>query len=338
MGIVRRSGIIVLALCALWPYGATVAAETPSSGITVAPAIVTMSLPKDQTVQETSVSVRNNATKQVRLSATIGGIQETNNGTFAPSAIVDPGLTNALFVDQTDITLDGGKSVNLKLQVRDTPALTPGGHYASLLIRDVENTGQNVTLSHAVSVRVFVIKETGAVRAVRVDAMRDDGGLFRVPSTITATFSNPGNVGVVPRASIGLYDPRGRLVASGVLNTESVTVLPSKQAQLRTVMLGEARAWLPGEYEQRISYRYEGSDEQTTGSASMIIIPPLFIGMSVLGLGVLIGLAWLIWRFWPRRKGSFVIKRPHAHSASEQTSETHVSPPRRQKPPRIDIM
>lgn len=338
MHIVRRSPLVLLAglFVALASQGVAYAADTPTSGITVAPANLTLSLPKGQSVQDGVISIRNNATKTVHLSANIGGIQETNNGSFAPSHTIEPALAKVLSIAQTDIVLDGGRSINLKVQVRDTPELTPGGHYASVLIRDIETEGGNVVLSHAVSVRIFIIKETGAVRSVNIDGISDNGGLFRVPSVTTVTFGNPGNVGVVPRASINIYDPRGRLVANGVLNTESVTVQPGKQAQLRTVLTGLAHAWWPGSYEQRITYRYEGSDEQLTGSVRLFVIPPLCIALCLIGLSTIAGVTWLIQRFWPRREGVFVLKRPHSDGPrSQDISGAH---PVQRKSRRIDVV
>jgi hypothetical protein len=315
------------------------AQQPPTAGITVAPASITLELSKGTATQEGAIGIRNNSAQPVRLSAAIRGLEQATDGSLAPSTKIDPGIAKALSVDRSEFILDAGKSVNLKLRAQDNPELMPGGHYASLFIREVQASGQNLMLSQAVSVRIFMIKENGAVRALSVESVRDNGGLFSVPSAVTVTFGNPGNVGVVPRASVGVYDPRGRMVASGVLNIESVMVQPGKQAQLRAAVVGQGRAWLPGKYVQRVMYRYEGSDEQITGSASMIIIPPLFIVLSLLGLGVLVGAVWLARRFWPRRKSGAALggSNVSVDRAPHTTSTAASTPSSRQRPRRIDI-
>jgi len=254
-----------------------------AGGVTVAPANVTLDIQKGKPGPSETVSVRNDYAESVTFSVAVQGQQITTDGSLAPSGALEPAMAGLLAATPEGFSLAPQQSINLKITVKDAARLAPGGHYASLLIRQSAAEGQKgLALSSAVSVSVFVIKEDGAVRSVGAGAVHALGRVAQLPSAATVDFQNLGNVAVVPRASAKIYDPRGHLVMAGVINQESVPITPGKTARLQAPLTPVGYSWLPGRYTLRVLYRYDGTDQQKTVSATLLVVPVAFIASTIL--------------------------------------------------------
>lgn len=293
--------IVGLMLCVLCPR---VFALPASRGVTVSPAQITMSIDKNETSAEDSVSVRNDYAQPLRFEASIRGIQQSGDGSLVPSTDIDRSLAATLSVTPRSFSLEPGQSINLRLVVTDSGQLSPGGHYASLFIRQAnDDTEQQLSLSPAISVTIFLIKENGAIRDLSVSSAKDDGSLFRVPKNITLTFYNNGNVRLVPRASVSLRAPGGAQVKSGVVNQESLWVLPSGNSNLQAHLASLSLPWLPGRYTMHVLYRYDGSEAQKELIISRWVFPPLAAASCVIiGLGFAVVIRLAVLRMQRHRK------------------------------------
>lgn len=286
------------------------AVATDQKGITVAPARLVMNLGKDSRGYEGTVSVRNNLSVPVAFEASIRSIQQASNGMLVPTDQSDAIMSTALRVMPAEFTLAPGKSINIKLQFVDVAALGPGGHYASLFIKERTLTTKQVSVSQAVSVMIFATKEDGATRQVVARNIVSDASIVRPPRSVTASFGNTGNTALVPRGVVRVYGPSGKVVANGIMNEGSASVLPGREIRLRSYLTTSGFAWLPGRYKVEVLYRYDGSDEQKSAIVTRWSFPPVFLAVLAAVLISLAALVRLLWWVWPalrlRLKG-----RPH---------------------------
>jgi len=246
-----------------------------NGSITVAPAFLRVSLSKQTPVQEETVSVRNNFQVPVRLSASLYGVDQ-ESGNLTAKDEPDPELTKVISLSQTEFTLQPNQSINIKLSVRDSPDLTPGGHYASLLIKQIAEPGSGVGLQSAVSVTIYVIKEDGAKRDLSLKPLYISSIRLTMPTQESLTFSNKGNVAVTPRASTKI-ESGGKIFATGTVNEGSLPVYPGKELTLSSNLSTLKRAWLPGKFNIQIKYRYSGASEEQKINQSFWCLPWQFL-------------------------------------------------------------
>jgi hypothetical protein len=146
-----------------------------------------------------------------------------------------------------------------------------------------------------------VVKEAGAIRDVKVTAIHDDSKLWRSASLATTTFTTSGNVAVVPRGVISVYDPLGRSVGDGVVNEESLQLLPKSELKLQAKINPSSMSLLPGRYTTKIVYRYDGSDNQMVATVRHVVIPPLSVLFGLMILFIAAGLIMSVRRILARR-------------------------------------
>lgn len=283
------------------PMHSWAASSSPSGGITVAPAELMLDIAKGSSGQDAAISVKNNSTVATHLAAAVEGLQQANDGTLVPTTgNPSPSLAAALTVTPQDFLLQPSQSINVELHVAGNNTLAPGGSYAAVLIRQVpdKNVGQ-VAIVQAVSVTVFITKEAGATRQLTVSDLTSDMNTIRTPHYVTLNFQNKGNTNVIPRAAVMVFDPTGKLVATGAANQNSVMILPGRQLRLRTYLMPVAKIWHPGRYTVQVTYRYDGSDAQQTATLTHWVLPPLFLSIVAGVVGLMAIVARIIWWFWP---------------------------------------
>jgi hypothetical protein len=301
---------IVAGLAGLNVVNAQQSQQIKQAGVTVAPARLIFDLAKGAKSHEDVVSVRNNLSVAMAFDASLRAVQQASNGSLVPSDIADTAMASMLEVSPSEFTLSPGQSINIKLRFNDISKLGPGGHYVSLLIRERSTSSRQITVAQAVSVMIFVTKQDGATREVSVSNVVTDASLIRPPKSITASFGSLGNTALVPRGTVRVYDPAGRLAGTGLINEGSATVLPTREIRLRSYVSSQGSLWMPGRYKAELTYRYEGSDDQHVVTASSWVMPPLFLALAAGALIILAGVGRFVWWIWPavrlRMKG-----RPH---------------------------
>lgn len=287
---VKAVVVLLVAACCLVASGrggSVLAQEAADGGITVAPSRATLEIAKGATSGSVPVSVRNNYDQTVSFETAVWGVKQLHDGSLSPSD--DPGATinDALSVIPHSFALEPGQSINAQITVQDSSRLSPGGQYAAIIIKQIDSAGRNLSLSPAVSVITFIIKEDGAVRKLSTSSITESGSLFRLPDRVTASFINEGNLSVVPRASVQVRGPNGAIVKTGVLNQESLWAPPSNTLKVQADLIVLTRAWIPGRYSTHVFYRYDGSDDTREVVVSRWIVPPIALLATVILLGLI---------------------------------------------------
>lgn len=283
-------------------HGVMVSAQdVASTGVTVTPSRVTLQINKGASSGLAPVSVRNDYAQPVEFEAEVWGVKQLHDGSLAPTAEPEAALKDLLSVAPRSFTLEPKQSINLQIVARDSDKLAPGGHYAAVLIRQANAVREKLSLSPAVTVMAFIIKEDGAVRKLSAASIVKDGPLLGLPDRVTVDFLNEGNLSVVPRASVQVRGPNGDIFKTGVLNQESLWALPSEKLKLQAILSSSARAWLPGRYSTHVLYRYDESDDMQEIVTTNWVFPPLSL-LAVVVLFVLIAVLVRLFKRLIRRR------------------------------------
>lgn len=281
--------VINLLLCAVVFTGSGAAAALPTTGITVSPAFLIAQVGSKQAQTSVTVGVRNNFDVPVTITGSLNGFDVHNNA-LIPNSHSDPALADSVDIAPTDVIIEPNSSKNVIVTIHDTPNLSPGGHYISLLL--TQSADSSVSLSPqlsikpAVSVTIYLIKEDGAIRSLRVSKLQANRGLFSLPKTASFTFYNNGNVVSVPRGVVIVRPSHdNRIYAQGIVNQASIPIFPkSATTLLAHLSTLQHQAFLPKKYVMALQYRPDGQDTVSSVSTTFWYIPKLAIVTSILAV------------------------------------------------------
>jgi hypothetical protein len=282
--------IFLIPLLFILGYSGPTKAE--QQGIKVSPAVVEMVLEKDSTEQVSSVGVKNNYPVKINLIAELKGV-DTENGLLTPTNNLPEQLKNNLEIDKSNFSLESGQSINIRIKIKNTADLSPGGNYASLVIKQAGDKNNSIGLQPAVSVTIFIIKEEGAIKSVSVELIKINRFLWDMPSSASLRFLNTGNVGVTPRGTVTV-NSNNTVNSRGVINQESVQVFPNNSITTVTELKRQSIFSFPGKKTLQVTYRFDGIDETQTLTKSFMYIPFWIFLVPIIFIAILI----------------FILKRP----------------------------
>lgn len=244
---------------------ATQATQASSDGITISPPLREVVIGPGLLQTSPVITVKNQSGRDFK--ATIrtvdfeavgesGGItlQDTGNSKY--------GLARWMTLPKgKTLSLKHGESTDIPVQIDNRGNLSPGGHYGAVVIAADNATGGDgnvVSLKQELVSLLFVKKLGGEKYGLRLESLKADKG--RVPQSATLRFASTGNVHVVPRGYVEVTDPKGVVVAKGIINPESTLVLPDKSRQFIT-LLQPVNPGGGGRYKLTAYYRYDGENQ-----------------------------------------------------------------------------
>lgn len=243
------------------------------NGITVTPAIVTISIGAADTQKSETINIHNGFSSSVSLALSLASVDQAN-GILVPSGSLDEHLAKVLFVSDQTMTLAAGESKQVTITAVNGPDLKPGGSYATLVVKQLEQSKNTVGLQSAVSTGIFLIKEDGAIRSLTLDSVKISRILFEQPKTVTLQFTNNGNVQIVPRGQVVVASSNlQQIYKRGIINQESIMILPDKSLRINVPLITTANSWIPTKHQLIVQYRYDGSEEIKTYKQSFLYIP-----------------------------------------------------------------
>lgn len=290
----KRSVLIWLATASVLTTLAftSYAAAQTQSGLTVSPGVIKTAVSKDDPVQQTVVTIRNNYQVPVRLSAELKGIDETGTR-LLPGGDLDAAVANTLSVSETDFTIPALSDKRITVQSTYSDKLSPGGHYATLVIAQQSAANGTLSLRSGVSVTIFMTNREGVLESFQLQEFTAPSNIFKLPHEAKITLRNNGNVHSVPRGVVRVEQGNGVVIAQDILNSSSAPVLPDKSFT-GTVSLQPLRSSLwPQKIRTILQFRGESSSQVREAIKTSWFIPPGFIALVViLALGIL-----TIWKF-----------------------------------------
>jgi hypothetical protein len=277
--------ILAIAACALViSFAHFRPAITAPGSVSVSPAFINTSVSSAEPERVETVTIKNNFDYKIRLAAIPYGVDK-QSGRVSATEVPDEVLEQVITISDTDFSLEPDQSVNLKLLIKNSPKLSPGGHYAAILIKQIDEKGKDVGIEQAVGISLYIIKEDGAIRSLRLDFPSMPRIRFSLPEQMGLSFENTGNVVVIPRASNSI-NSGSNVIAQGAVNENSQPVSPGNKIELPSDLKQLSPVWLPSKMIQNVSYRYDGQDGAETVSQSFIYVPwqfALFVSL-IIGL------------------------------------------------------
>ena len=229
----------------------------------------------DDDIEKTnSVGVTNTFNGPASLVAQLKGVDDTN-GILAPTKDLDNKLQDIIKIDKPEFVLQAGETTNINITVKNSPELRPGGTYAALVIKQSNSASNSaVGFQSAIGTGIFITKEHGAVRKLSLSSFSIHRILLGEPDKLTVNFKNDGNVQTVPRGVASTTNQKQTIIyQKGVVNQESISLMPGKSVNLEVPLNMVKRAYLPSRQKVVVQYRYDGSDYITTSTKELLYIP-----------------------------------------------------------------
>jgi hypothetical protein len=286
---------------------APAAVPKTSPGITLSPAIVQASISGTEAERTIDFQITNNQpfARTIDIStADFNTLGESGGLVFVgtnPSQLQKKyGLATWMTLPETTITLEPKQTTTVSAFISNQGSLAPGGHYGALLL-SLENSsqanstpGNNVSLHPIASSLLFVDKVGGDTHRLRLNNVIASKNIFKLPSTITLRFYNDGNTHLVPRGTIEITDPRGKLVSKGIINENSNLILPETYRRFLVPLNKTASSVIPGKYKITTHFRFDGYDQVRSYQSSQLLITPQLLLLIVFAVLIIVAAAILL--------------------------------------------
>jgi len=250
------------------------------NSITISPAQVDIELSTTDATKQTTFTIGNSYNVPVVLSIELMGIDQ-QAGRVIPSADIDQSLVDSVRLSATELTIPEQSAMTVSLIITNSSQLPPGGHYGTIVFTQRKTGNEEVSLTQAISVGLFVVKRGGQLREVDAGLFTSRSLPFQIPSSSELSIKNVGNVHVIPRAGVLVYAKNNDLIAKGVANTESRRVLPGKTYEEKITIQHVKKLWWPQKLKIVLEYRADGIEEAKTISKNIVYIPAYVVPVSI---------------------------------------------------------
>lgn len=267
----RILAVTVLCLILLVSVGLITSTRSVSalSGLTISPPLREITLGSGLLEASTDLTLQNNSDQTIRASLQLVDLRAL--GEYGGNSLDKAGLTNKYDLANW-LALPGGdtvviaskQTVRVAVKIANRSDLAPGGHYGAIVITSSpENTSvkTQVSLNQQIVSLLFIKKLGGEVYGLELESstfkQSADKKTYDIPQVITTKFKNTGNVHVVPRGYVEVADPGGKLIAKGIINQDSLNILPGSSRKYVTTLQSVAQANKSGLYKVITYYRYD---------------------------------------------------------------------------------
>ncbi len=258
-------------------------------GITVSPAFQQVVLSAGEAQKNVHFSITNNKPQEQSLKITFSDfntLNETGGLFFVGSSPTDLqkkyGLTKWISITPSVVTVRPGQTLSMDAVVQNLPSLSSGGHYGSLNITDanpeLESASNNVALHPVASTLIFLTKSGGDTHKLNLQSVSYSKNFFKLPNSVSLRFHNSGNTHLIPRGSVTITAPSGKVIKRGIINEESGLILPETYRRFGVPLYDTSGKSLSGNYTLTVSYRFDGYDkfrvyQKTINILSLYVVP-----------------------------------------------------------------
>lgn len=282
------SSIFLSLLLIITALGLTprVYADASHNVLELSPAYVDVSLGKDDVQKSIELTFTNKSTKPISLELfPIDFKQADDTGVYGflgqDAGSYSYSLASFLSFETNRLDLDPGQKHIFTVVVKNRQDLSPGGHYAAVVARQISDAEPSsaATIAPAVSSMIFLEKKGGERYNLSLKSL--DWPRFPVvfsyPGQVMLTFQNEGNVHVMPYGRVAIKDMFGRVLAVGSINESSLRVLPETR-RIIPVLIRRLAASFPISFNIIEVNGYDSSKNTNfTYSDSFVYIHPLFL-------------------------------------------------------------
>jgi hypothetical protein len=231
------------------------------ASITVSPFVLEYEV-EPRSLFEEKLTITNTAGMRVTAYPTVNNVSVGKDGgieTFVPASMSDKTISLASWIEisRAGIDLSPGESKDVPLTIRVNPNAAPGSYHAlvSFPVGVNRDEAERAVMSGSapglhVSASYVEIKrqELSLARFVAAPILAT-----AMPDMVSVMLRNTGEVDVVPRGDIIVYNRRGEEVAAVPINTEGTTIRAGGEGTFRAAfpldgLLGKYKAYLALSY------------------------------------------------------------------------------------------
>jgi hypothetical protein len=249
-------------------------AESGGFSLTVSPALFQLSLTPGESLSS-SINVINNNPYAVDLYASSMNFEvkgEEGRGNFIPlsgNATTSYSLASWLIVPKEPIHILAEKTGVIPFTLHIPKDAEPGGHYGAILTGNqpnVKTDGNVVKISSSIST-LFLVKVNGEM--IEKGGIREfslDKDFYQEPKVkFTLRFENKGNVHLIPRGEIAIYNMWGKERGKILVNQDSDfgNVLPMSIRKFAFEWTGESNFFEVGRYKAVAGVSFGDTTKQT---------------------------------------------------------------------------
>ncbi len=253
--------------------------QNPVNTITVSPATAEVFVADEDPEKVFMITVQNGYPSTVNLVAELRGIDDVN-GRIIPTGTPSAAISKHLTIDQPEFSVPPNEKRFVKIFAKNSSSLPAGGHYGSLVIRNIDNNSSTSSLDSQISVGVFLVKTSGVSKEIQLVSSKLISNRLGVPKEVQLEFFNNGNIHLVPRASIQVFDGQTSIYHE-VINQRSKQILPGKRYGETVQIQPITSSFWPQKLTVTTEYRADGIDTSKSWQVSTWTFPPLFIIMLI---------------------------------------------------------
>jgi hypothetical protein len=306
--------ILLLSICIFLPSNCFAQNNNEGKGFSVTPFFQNIVLDENTSQDTFYVEVGNNTNSSLVFNFSVidfGSLGESGGIAFLGTEHDlknKYGLASWLSLEQDAMVLEAGEKKQIKVMVTNKESLSPGGHYAAIIAKLDNNQdyfnreSSQIAFDPSFASLIFVRKTGGEIFNLEINKIDFEGSMLDSKAMIRLRLQNSGNVQVVPRGLIRVFDPIGREVFQGFINNESALILPETFRLFQSQISKIALAFIPGKYKIVIQYRYDGKDDFIEKSEYVDFIPRIAILSGLIIFMVIGGFAWYGIRRYIRKK------------------------------------
>jgi len=288
---------------------ATAFAKTPSGNtISVTPSIIQLDL--RTSTPEATLTYMNTTSDTVQLSLSardftnLAGLEDNGQMGLLGSSDTQTyhyRLSSWVHFDTNSLVLLPGEKQTVHITI-EKEALPIGGHYTAIMATvSPKQTTHPIKIQPVLASLLFV--RTGSAydrEEAKISAVTITRFFPYFPQHFLLRIENTGNVQLTPYGLIQITDPFGHLVAKGILNEDSLLLLPESFRSF-TVPIRQIQPFLwPGMYHASVQMRY--ANDKPLVRTDLTFFSQGTIDFVKTGTGLIIFLlGFLLYRKWKRR-------------------------------------
>ena len=222
----------------------------------------------------------------------------------APSGFFNGEKRFGLRISPAKITLLPNGNQAFKVSLTGTDTLKPGGHYAAIVLKLVNNSNQPLTnrvqINQDVSMLLFTTTNGSGVRNLSLSPPGVGAAWFHMPQILNLFLTNNGNTQATPRGYTTIFNTSNKPLSRSIVNSGSALVLPGSTRLLETPTNAKLKPFWPGVYRLQVAYTYDGASHLNYYNASFVYISLPFVVILTAAILALFSLQFLRRRFGPR--------------------------------------
>lgn len=264
------------------------------NGITITPPLQDFVI-SNKPDNQIEIELINHTAKPASFSLTtedFGSLDQSGGVIFInPNQHSKFGLAQFLSLPVSKVSLDAGQSAKVVINLLSA-GIGPGGHYGAVLFHQIGPSNKNsVNATAVLASLIFAHKHGGEIYRLNLNSATIQKNWFHLPTLVSLKFNNSGNIHTVPRGVVRLSDQSGRVVAKGIINTDSSIILPEESRQLAVPLSIIKRAALPGRYHLAVDYRNDADVTVSHYRQTFWYVP---VGSSVVLAALVLGIITLL--------------------------------------------